>query len=400
MQEKKQEIVILGPAETGKTQLVNRLTDKEFQSEYEGTISIVPTRYEHSRSETILYQDVASDCAAKTIISRINSKRTTQIYLVFNAFAANGLDTLKEYVGKLGLFPDTAKITLIGTHAENEITTEITNAATVYALQLGGDYFPISLQQEAHPSIQRLRNKSIALLSASSASIQRQSSVSGSSYNGDNGTEIGHSYLSLEQLTLEQHTRNYSTRAPMAREYDTANLGQNFQRQTSVYPSAQQEELTFGPVLTPDRRRLRRGDGNQAQSSVALTSTPPNPPAPANRFSFALRMAGMAMILAAVIGLIYIALAVVNILSAVALISMMNHIVVGVGSLLGASASTSLMTISQVGASLNLSTTAVAGMFMTGPTAALLAVGFGLFRAGQKPGANTQNTDTSSYQRR
>jgi hypothetical protein len=69
----------------------------------------------------------------------------------------------------------------------------------------------------------------------------------------------------------------------------------------------------------------------------------------------------------------------------------MNHIVVGVGSLLGASTATSLMTISQVGASLNVSTTAVAGMFMAVPSVALLVAGYGAFRAGgQKPAQNPE----------
>ena len=125
------------------------------------------------------------------------------------------------------------------------------------------------------------------------------------------------------------------------------------------------------------------------------------PPAPASCCSFALRMAGMAMILAALIGLIYIALAVVNIISAAALISLMNNIVVGVGSLLGASAATSLMTISQVGASLNVSTTAVAGMFMTVPSLVLLVAGYGAFRAGsQKPDQNPESNPDYSLSKR
>lgn len=398
MQEKKQDIVILGPEKTGKTQLVNRLLNKEFESQYQSTIAIVPRKYKIPDSGTILYRDIAGDCDKPTITSRINNKSTNQIYLVFNAHKDDGLDKLKEYVADLGLFPETAKISLIGTHADEEITTSVQNAARLYAFDLGGDYYPISLQQDAHPNIQMLIKKSIGLLSVP---IQRRSSVSGSSYNGDNATVIG-----LSSLSLQQHDQHYSTRAPSARGHDGTTFIQDFQQPTSVYPSAKQEEQTFASAQSqsPNRRRPRSAtqhrDRTQAQSSVAHISTQPNPPAPANRFSFALRMAGMTMILAAVIGLIYIALVVVNILSAVALISMMNHIVVGVGSLLGASTSTSLMTISQVGASLNVSTTAVAGMFMTGPTAALLAVGFGLFRAGQKPEANTLNADTNSYQRR
>jgi len=142
---------------------------------------------------------------------------------------------------------------------------------------------------------------------------------------------------------------------------------------------------------------VRRAHGSEQSFDLGYLQQDMNgnsmPPAPASRCcSFALRMAGMAMILAALIGLIYIALAVVNIISAAALISLMNHIVVGVGSLLGASTATSLMTISQVGASLNVSTTAVAGMFMAVPSVALLVAGYGAFRAGgQKPDHYTED---------
>ncbi|MBP6917499.1 MAG: hypothetical protein KBB94_01115 [Legionellaceae bacterium] len=350
------EIVILGPERTGKTQLVNRLLGHPFNPEYQVHIGIEIKKTKTPEEILIFYRDIAGDTDLNLIQTTI--KMAHQIYMVFDASNADGLEKLKYYIQDL-TFPQRAQITLIGTHADRSITEAVDNAAKVYAYDKKVDYCTISSLQDNHPVIQQLREKSSCLLSTSSsclmtAPIKRQASVNGSVHSGER-------VLTLSSTSLREYDAYYNAAA------NNRKSGADKQRYTHDYD----------PSYSPGQSRYR---GSKMSS------------APANRCSCALRMAGMAMILAALIGLIYIALVVVNILSAAALISLMNHIVVGVGSLLGASSATSLMTISQVGASLNVSTTAVAGMFMTVPSLALLVAGYGAFRAGgQKPDQNPED---------
>lgn len=352
------EIVILGPERTGKTQLVNRLLGHPFNPEYQVHIGIEIKKTKTPEEILIFYRDIAGDTDLKLIQTTI--KMAHEIYMVFDASTTDGLEKLKYYIQDL-TFPQRAQITLIGTHADRSITEAVDNAAKVYAYDKKVDYCTISSLQDNHSVIQQLREKSSCLHSTSSsrlmtAPIKRQTSVNGSSvHSGESRV------LTLSSTSLREHDAFYNAAA------NNRKPGADKQRYTHDYDTS----------YSPGQSRYR---GSKMSS------------APANRCSCALRMAGMAMILAALIGLIYIALAVVNIISAAALISLMNHIVVGVGSLLGASTATSLMTISQVGASLNVSTTAVAGMFMTVPSLALLVAGYGAFRAGgQKPAQNPED---------
>ncbi|MEI6095779.1 MAG: Rab family GTPase [Gammaproteobacteria bacterium] len=351
-------IVILGPAQTGKTQLVNRLVGKKpFDSKYQGTIGIESSKRNPSEQRTILYRDIGGD----TDLGLMNKTTLSacEIYIVFDAHIPDGFENLKNYIKHLK-FPDAVPITLIGTHVDLGITTTVDNAAKVHAFEKTAAYFAISLRQDDSPVIHQLLEKSSRLFSTSiipdsGVHIKRQLSSNGSVYS--DGSRV----LTLSRVNLDRHTADYA-------------------RKNHVKPSAD----------------VRRRHGSEQSFDLGYLQQDMNgnsmPPAPASCCSCALRMAGMAMILAALIGLIYIALAVVNIISAAALISLMNNIVVGVGSLLGASAATSLMTISQVGASLNVSTTAVAGMFMAVPSVALLVAGYGAFRAGgQKPDHYTED---------
>ena len=361
-------IVILGPAQTGKTQLVNRLVGtKPFDSKYKGTIGIESSRRTLLKQRTILYRDIGGDTDLglmnKTILS------ACEIYIVFNANNADGFRDLQEYIKHLK-FPDAVPITLIGTHADLGITKAVENAAKVYVYDNNEEFFQIALPQDDSPSIEKLREKSNRLFSTPIIPVNGEHPKRQLSSNGSVHSD-GSRVLTLSSVALERHNATYA-------------------RKNYVKPSAY----------------VRRAHGSEQSFDLGYLQQDMNgnsmPPAPASCCSFALRMAGMAMILAALIGLIYIALAVVNIISAAALISLMNNIVVGVGSLLGASAATSLMTISQVGASLNVSTTAVAGMFMTVPSLALLVAGYGAFRAGsQKPAQNPEsNPDYSLSKRR
>lgn len=407
------EIAVLGPAGVGKTQLVNLLRGQPFNAKYQSTIGIDVLKQKISDTRTILYRDIGSDSGASVIKKYLRTAH--QIYIVFNVHDEKGLDNLKQYIEDF-VFEEEAKVTLIGTHADEGISNNVENAAKVYAQELGvgvAEYYSISLKDANHPTLQILLSKSKRL---PTAVIQPQptkrQSLGNSSYNEDGKVITALSSYALqqhEQLLAGVHRRNDANDSKFIRAVDNIVMNDamtpEIQRQISVYSSEQKVPRSRVSVqsMTPERRVSRFPNSEvrrpraietsplpQPQSSVLHTSTPPPP---RSRYSFALRMAGMAMMLAAVIGLIYIALAVVNIVSAAFLINLMNQIAIGVGSLLGASSSTSLLMISQASASLHLSTTAFAGMCMAVPNVALLGVGFGVFRASKRPEANAQGLD-------
>lgn len=385
------EIAVLGPAGVGKTQLVNLLRGQPFNPKYQSTIGIDVLKQKISDTRTILYRDIGSDSGPSVIKKYLRTAH--QIYIVFNVHDEQGLDNLKQYIEDF-VFEEEAKVTLIGTHADEGISNNVENAAKVYAQELGvgvAEYHSISLKDTNHSTLQILLNKSKRL---PTAVIQPQptkrQSLGNSSYNED-----GKVITALSSYALQQHEQRFAG-------------GYNYNRHNDANDSRfirAVDNIVMNDAMTPEKhhasalsnsearrpRTIETSPLPQPQSSVLRTT--PTPPPLRSRFSFALRMAGIAMMLAAVIGLIYIALAVANIVSAALLINLMNHIAVGVGSLLGASASTSLLMISQASASLHLSTTAFAGMCMAVPNVALLGVGFGVFRASKRPEANAQSPD-------
>ena len=417
------EILILGPENAGKTQLVNRLLNKKFNPNEGSTVGIALDKQYISATRTIVYRDVAADSLVTTFERYFCSSH--QIYLVFNASDNNGLSALRNYIENFE-FPDSAKITLIGTHTDLGITTLTENET--YAAELGGEYYSISSKDKNNVNIERLLSTSSELPTQVLQQTQtnRRRSVDGSINQDGTGTSVmGLSSVRLRQFNLkkkEQDIGEYIVTEYRFEEqsssHDTRGSEKGEKKEVSGYncnesailPSQEAKQGTSNNNLIQSSQNtsvsnLIRGMQQHHRRQSSTRNPLPTPasanttPAPENRYSFAFRMAGIAMILAAVIGLIYTALVVVNILTATTLISVMNHIVVGIGSLLGASTSTNIVTIA---ASLNVSKTAVAAMLMTVPIVALLAVGFGVFRAGQKPVANNQNTDSTmlhnSYQ--
>jgi len=385
------EILLLGPALAGKSQLINRLVSKPFDPRIRSTTAVISVPQKLSVKRKIIYRDVPHDADLAAFKKYFN--RADQVYLVFNANDPNGLTNLKEYIQDFE-FHDEAVITLIGTHAdvsENGISEHVENAAKLYAHDLGADYFAISLKDEAPATLQTLLSKSTRLPNRSSQLQKQQSVHGGSCFDSQSYYDDSTSVVGLSSYALEQHAARTSQQH---QQYDNPNtlLDKKSTRTLSAH-DPRDSQTKRSAYLDLDERKRKSLNSKQIQTQSATLTPPPPPPAPASGYSFALRMAGIAMILTAVIGLIYIALVVVNIVSAAALIALMNHIVVGIGGLLGASTSTSLMTIA---ASLNLSTTAAAGMLMAGPSLAVLAIGFGVFRAGQKAAVNTQAAETPS----
>ncbi|MCX7090616.1 MAG: GTPase domain-containing protein [Legionellales bacterium] len=406
------EILLLGPALAGKSQLINRLQGKPFDPRIRSTPAVKSVPQKLSDKRKIIYRDVPPDTDLTAFKKYFNT--ADQIYLVFNANDPQGLEDLKKYITDFEFHAE-AKFSLIATHVdlcENGIDRNLDNEAKVYAHDLGADYFAISLKDEAPATLQTLLSKSTRLPNRSSQ-LQKQQSVhggscfDGQSYYDDSTSVVGLSSYALEQhaaRTSQQH-QQYDNPSTLLDKKSTRTLSAHDPRDSQTKRSVSHSSKILNPQnptrqsLSPDRRaylderKPKSLNPKQIQTQSATLTPPPPPPAPASGYSFALRMAGIAMILTAVIGLIYIALVVVNIVSAAALIALMNHIVVGIGGLLGASTSTSLMTIA---ASLNLSTTAAAGMLMAGPSLAVLAIGFGVFRAGQKAAVNTQAAETPS----
>lgn len=124
-------------------------------------------------------------------------------------------------------------------------------------------------------------------------------------------------------------------------------------------------------------------DDMMTQSSPAVQQ-----PAAGSAFSFALRMAGLALMVAAVVNLAYLALVAANILSAVALTTAISHVVATAGGILGVTAPA--VAFANACAAWGISTTAATAMIDAASTMLVGLAGYGVFRCG-KPATATQD---------
>jgi GTPase SAR1 family protein len=125
----------------------------------------------------------------------------------------------------------------------------------------------------------------------------------------------------------------------------------------------------------------------QRQQNVVSGAKVPQPRA-GSEFSFALRMVGLALMVAAVVNLVYLALIAANVLSAVALTTAMSHVLATAGGILCVTAPA--VAFANACAAWGISTTAATTMIAAASTMLVGLAGYGVFRCG-KPAASTQD---------
>lgn len=385
----KHDIVVLGSANAGKTQLINRLSGRPFDEMYSITQGIDPKKAAKP-DRVIWFRDVSASTSSEMIGKPLKSAH--EVYLVFDSSDPEGLKKLKDYLSTLNLNLADKKITLIGTHVDLEQTVS-TEEIVAYAKILNADYVQFSSKQANHPSIAKLTEASMQIeIKPRPEEMKRRSSFSsdldlGEHVSTGSGNEGKSSELTAAALKSHQEELEASKR-----QIDSGLTG----------PVTVQKRSSPTDVDESARRRTKNrlspnysADVHRQNTTSQLQGSQQRPKPSSTWCSFALRMAGMAMILAGIIGLIYIALIIGNILTLHSLIALTNHIVTGIGALVGASASTSIATFGNVCASAGVSTTTGASAIVTGISLGVSALGLCLFRAGKVPQSDEPNPGAS-----
>lgn len=394
----KHEIVVLGSAKAGKTQLINRLSERPFEERYSITQGVESKKAEKD-DRVFWFRDVSASAPSNLIGKPF--KTAHEVYLVFDSSDPEGLKKLKDYLSTLNLGLVDKKITLIGTHVDLEQTVS-TEEIVAYAKILNADYVQFSSKQANHPSIAKLTETSMQIeIKPRPDGIKRRNSFSSdyevdlaSTGSGNQGKLPG---LTAEALRRHEEQALFSSKGQV-------DLG--LTSSDAVIPRKNSAKKIGSPNKHSDDGKSRRGRRKEElspnysaahrQNTTSQLHGSQQRPKPSSTWcSFALRMAGMAMILAGIIGLIYIALIIGNILTLHSLIALTNHIVTGIGALVGASASTSIATFGNVCANAGVSATTAASTMVAGISLGVGALGLCLFRAGKAPQSDDPNPGAS-----
>jgi GTPase SAR1 family protein len=359
----KHNITFIGPEKSGKTQIVNRVaTDNDFVEKYKvrtGTLNTKKTYPE--KGLQIEYTDYGPDIQAEQINSGLT--KASKICLVFDATDKStdksAVQNLIAYLSSKGItLPAGTQLLIVGNKIDLlslEQISDVSRAANEYAQTKGATFLAVSAKNKTHIDVlidSLITGLPVGL--SSSVTFTRRSSLSqrsiaSSTSNRQNlGEKVTKGAVSIEDL------------AEASDEEDTLNTAKK-------------------TTLTIHDSSIRTYSPSRARSRVQKV-----PPADTT-LSFALRLAGMALIVTAITSLIYLAIVAAGFVSSVVLTGVVNQVVVTVGGLLGMSAPVAALT--QFFATYGISAVAGSELLAVGASLLTLGVGYGLRRLGQKPAA-------------
>lgn len=380
LQKQEIQVVVLGPSASGKSQLINRLASKPFEEKSDTTIGIRLLKHNITAERTVFYRDVGD---SDITLTQKYINKAHQLYLVFNAHEPDGLNKLQKYLddNKFAL-PTTAHITLIGTHEDLGLAKDIKTKAQQYVRPLGGDYYIISLKQDHEAAYNILVDKTKCLqIELDTTVASRRNSMSESIIDD----QAIPSESKLTTIALQKHNKENQDRFIMEADHiqRVRSFDEPEKQAIQIYsspprhrPANERDEETPSPGLNP-----RKQNNKVKRTSSSSYRTPPQVSQASSGVSFALRMAGMAIMLAALTNLIYLTMIFAGFLSSVAMLAAVNQVIVTVGGLLGMSAP--MATFSSLCAALGMSTTLGSAVMATTTSLLGLGLGYRLFRAGK-----------------
>lgn len=332
-------IAVHGPRGSGATQLSRRFLNKPYQDNHTSIIDVVESISWNDEIE-LQYWDFAPLDTKENQAIKLKLSSMNKICITFDASDPNWQQTLNTYLkhkevkfpvvsqlGRDGSREPAIPVILVGTKVDsltNKQQTDLQTQATEYAENT-------------------LKTQYFMPVSAK--------------------TDVGINELKSLIMT------------------GLANLDDVTQNKNRENPNAAIASLGAGSRV--------RGETplDSTQSDGALGTKVPQPPA-GSGFSFALRIVGLALMVAAVVNLVYLALIAANVLSAVALTTAMSHVLVTAGVILGVTAPA--VAFANVCAAWGISTTAATTMIAAASTMLVGLAGYGVFRCG-KPAASTQD---------
>lgn len=372
-------VMIIGPTKAGKTQLHTRLIGKEaFSDEYELKTGVQIGQ--NDDRPTMQYWEFGPDIEATTINSYL--KKAHMICLAFDARDPNWTTTLETYltVNKIDI-PNSTRVLLVATHSDElsaqNISIEIAKNYAFFRFH-GASCIPVSSKTDE--GFDDLNNTITLNLPPLNDALSTPKST----------------YKQASVLKALQQMLNDDTYYDPDRFFETL---VNASQEDINNPEVQQTiTAVTSPIRSPAHRSPIRSDvskkleetfkscesAEKTEANPAPASAPThvssNPPSD-TCCSFALRMIGIAMMLAALTCLIYLLLMAASVLSTIAFTTVINSIVATVGGLLGISAP--LATFSSACASVGLTTTAASNLLVAGVSLVTMGLGYGVFRSGK-----------------
>ena len=361
----KHNIILIGPQGAGKTQIFNRLTvsKKKFETAHKVRLGFIPASMKYvEKNLQIEYSDCGPDIESEQINTAL--LKASKICLVFDVTDSNWKKNLDDYLlSKRINLPSGVQLLLLCNKIDllsMEQLIAVRSAAESYAILMGATFVEYSAKENTHLGV--LINSlttglpvtlSSSAIPTSRASFSQKSGISSSS----NRPQL------LDRVLAGNASLN--------------DLGESSDEEVTPNKRA----VGGGPQYqqTPPRKNSTTNTYSPFRNHRSA-STPED-----TNFSFALRLAGMALIVTAITSLIYLAIVTAGFVSSVVLTGAVNQVVVTVGGLLGMSAPVAALT--QFFATYGISAVAGSELLAAGASLLTLGVGYGLRRLGQKPAA-------------
>lgn len=387
-------ITIIGPTQSGKTQIVNRLAGRRFEEKYKLRTGLQPVIKQYNDLDIeITYFDPGPDVKSKQINNKL--VRSSKICLVFDATDPQWMQTLDEYLTSMVIdIPQITQLLILGNKVDlltKEQQSKVEASAKDYAQKMGALFFLVSAKMNLNiPTdslITNLPSFSLLAMPKKRPSSSQVSAYSISTNPLNEKLQKGGGDVRMNDLFVSSDEEE-----EIHSEGNGSDSGRLPLNKRSNAPRGKVDE----GFITP----LRAGVKQRDVGVSPLRYTPTRPPGSGSTpstdttLSFALRLAGMALILAAITSLIYLAVVAAGFLSSVAVIGMVNHVMVTIGGLLGMTAPAAALT--QFFAAYGISTAVGSELLATSASLLTLGVGYGLRRLGQKPAAANDELDPSA----
>lgn len=403
-------ITILGPEKSGTTQLFNCISErKEFVETYalEASIRFYKKDYTHNKQEfCVRYYDFAPNSKKDKINAQLD--KSDAICLVFDASDANWETTLNLYLDSGISLPTSVPIVLVGTKSDRLVLSQapkLEERAKTYAKERcqQGTYIAVSSKDKYNIDV--LSNTLLDKLPAISAKVAEQNHVGKTavkslatavtvlqeiyySQGGDCDPEVIQRVIAqlkpsdLKNESVQRMVKYLSPSKRTPTETPSKKTSTNTQNGLSAAPSSSRK--TSALEKDPSSTSPIKGTNMNAATNSRSTSSNPTPLAD-TYLSCALRMAGMAIMLAALTSLIYLAAVAASLVSAVALTAVVDQMVLTVGGLFSMAVPAAVF--GSACAALGISTTAGSGILAASASVLSMSLGYGLMRLGKKPTA-------------
>lgn len=377
----KHNITFIGPEASGKTQILNRLNAKDFNPAHKLTMGLKPTKKNYAEKDLeIVYEDTGSNVQAAQINAAL--MKSSKICLVFDASESDWQEKLDHYLHEKEIvIPPESQLLFLGNKMDliqEEQREAVTTAITLYAEQkFTHCKTEVKLiSANAGTSIPELTTRVLANLPAPfSLPASRRGSL-----NQGAGSTL--SRTSTQQLVAKFKSGKELDLQDLLVEDDVDEDDEHEHR--SEHENGHEERSKGKGTSTPTRVENSRTRYTPTRSR---SSTPPTD----TTLSFALRMAGLALIITAITSLIYLAIVAAGLLSSVAVTAVVNQVAVTIGGLLGMTAPATALT--QLFATYGLSTAVGSELLAASASVVTLGLGYGLRRLGQKPVAANDELD-------